>query len=238
MGPLPAYWQASRRNSSQLHEVLSTVLSERLVLICPDERRAGLASLCPERLISGIREAKGLEFHHVAVVDFFCSLSAQDQAAWARMLGEDTAAAAAAALDNPHMESQLKLLYTAVTRSSRSLIFMETSESVAGRAFFHWMDIMRLGEPLAGPDCDIVREVSAGGMLMSSGELLALGLDLAVAASSEESLETAQSFLAKAAKYFARAGTTTMLMFERFCTCLRANSAMCPRVKILILEWG
>ena len=51
MGPLPAYWLASRRNSSQLHEVLPTVLSERLVLICPDEGREDLASLCPEGLV-------------------------------------------------------------------------------------------------------------------------------------------------------------------------------------------
>ena len=76
-------------------------------------------------------------------------------------------------------ESQLKLLYTAISRGSCSLIFMETSESVARTDFCQWVDIVRLGEQLAGADCDVVREMSAGGVRMSSGELLALGLDLA-----------------------------------------------------------
>jgi hypothetical protein len=211
-GPLPAYWQTSTSTSSSMHTVLSTVSSERLVFICPDQRREELASLNPERLVLGIREAKGLEFPHVAVVDFFCSLTLQDQAVWVLILGEDRASAAVAALDNPQVELQLKLLYTAVTRSSRSLIFVETAASAAGTAFCQWLEITGLGEQLAGPDSEIAREMSAGGMLMSSGELLARGLELAVVSGSEESLAARQSLLSNAAKCFERAGATSVLI--------------------------
>jgi hypothetical protein len=216
-GPLPAFWQASS-SSSSLQTILSTVSSERLVFICPDKKREELASLSPERLVLGIREAKGLEFAHVAVVDFFCSLAFQDQAAWVRILGENRAAAAAAARDNPQVESQLKLLYTAVTRSSRSLIFVETAESVAGTAFCLWLETMGLGEPLAGPDSEIALEMSGGGMLMSSGEQLAQGLELAVVAASEESLVARESLLSNAAKCFERAGVTPMIIISELCS--------------------
>jgi hypothetical protein len=248
MGPLPAFWQASSSSSSSsLQELISAVSGERLVLVCPDERRDGLAPLCPERLVFGIREVKGLEFHHVALVDFFCSLSYPDQAAWVRMLGEDRAAAAAAALANPQLESQLKLLYTAVTRSCRSLIFIETNESAAGTAFCQWLEKMRLGKPLAGLDCDFAREMSGGEMIMSSGELLTLGLDLAVAAMSEESLATRQSLLAKAAKCFTRAGATLICSLCTRSSRLHTMRAGTKNIQIAhtlptqhaqCLEWG
>ena len=205
-GPLPAYWRPSRSGGATLRSVLSALPLERLVVVCPDERQQGLASLLPETLVFGVREAKGLEFAHVAVVDFFCGLSARDQAVWARMLSDDPAAAAAAAAANPQAELQLKRLYTAVTRSSRCLIFAEREESAAGTAFFRRMEGARLIEPLAEPGCEVARELSAGGVAMGSGELGALGLELAVAASGAESVATALSLLAKAARCFARAG--------------------------------
>jgi hypothetical protein len=210
-GPLPAFWLTSRLQNNSLLQVLSAVPnSERLVLVCPDERREGLALLCHDHLVFGIKEAKGLEFHHVAVVDFFCGLSSRDQAAWVRILGEDKGIAVSAARDNPQVESQLKLLYTAVTRTSRSLIFVETVKSVAGAAFCQWLKKTRLGEPLAVPDCESALDGSVRQMPMGSGELLALGLNLAVSAESEELLAFSQSLLAKAAQCFARAGAVLM----------------------------
>ena len=38
----------------------------------------------------------------------------------------------------PKNENQLKLLYTAITRCSKQLLFAETFESTAGRAFCKW----------------------------------------------------------------------------------------------------
>ena len=213
-GPLPAFWLNDRPHNNSLHQVLSSVSnSERLVIVCPDERREVLSLCCPERLVFGIKEAKGLEFHHVAVVDFFSSLSSRDQAAWVRVLGVNRVAAAEAARNNPQVESQLKLLYTAVTRSSRSLIFVETAKSVAGTAFCLWLETMRLGQPLAGPDCEFLPEMLAGEVPMDGGELLALGLDLAVSAASEELLATSRSLLAKAAQCFTRAGASLVLIY-------------------------
>ena len=52
--------------------------SQRLVVLCPE---AALSRLCPDHLVFGIREAKGLEFPDVALVDFFCSLPEPDQRA-------------------------------------------------------------------------------------------------------------------------------------------------------------
>ena len=67
-GPLPAYWRPSRSGGATLRSVLSALPLERLVVVCPDERQQGLASLLPETLVFGVREAKGLEFAHVAHV--------------------------------------------------------------------------------------------------------------------------------------------------------------------------
>ena len=43
---------------------------------------------------------------------------------------------------------QLKLLYTGMTRSRNSLLFVETNPSVAGRAFFSWLQAKQLADPV------------------------------------------------------------------------------------------
>eukprot|EP00961_Rhodomonas_salina_P049804 669317-Rhodomonas_salina.1 len=63
---------------------------EGMVLLTPDERSAQLQELCGEQqLVLGVREAKGLEFEEVAVVDVFCSLSKHLQHCWKAMLLAD-----------------------------------------------------------------------------------------------------------------------------------------------------
>jgi len=55
------------------------------------------------------------------------------------------------------METQLKLLYTAVTRSCARLIFAETRSSAAGDTFFRWLEGLQLAARVA-----VKREQGAG----------------------------------------------------------------------------
>jgi hypothetical protein len=87
----------------------------------------------------------------------------------------------------PHMEAQLKLLYTAITRSCRTLTFAETSESKAGAAFFRWLQDKDLAEPLT--ETDEINDWAAGAGEYNFEEWCrAQGLTLAATAVSEESL--------------------------------------------------
>ncbi|KAJ1443989.1 P-loop containing nucleoside triphosphate hydrolase protein [Ochromonadaceae sp. CCMP2298] len=135
----------------------------RIVVLCRDEQFRGegdqgghgqgeslggeLSTLVPEETLAlGIRASKGMEFPDVLLLNFFCDLPASEQRAWKRRLidGEKEGPNIP-----PQMETQLKLLYTAVTRSCARLIFAETRFSAAGDAFFRWLDRQQLAERMA-----------------------------------------------------------------------------------------
>ena len=87
-------------------------------------------------LVYGIREAKGLEFQEVILVDFFCDIPASLQKLWRDLLlGRDVSDI----ICRPEIEGQLKLLYTAATRCIQRLYFAETASSLAGDAFVRWI---------------------------------------------------------------------------------------------------
>ena len=202
-GPRPAFWRPGGAGAAaaSLDGVLSR--SQRLVVLCPDEQQAALSRLCPDHLVFGIREAKGLEFRDVALVDFFASLPETDQRVWRLILrgGDEHGSggpAGPAPNEHPQVEMQLKRLYTAVTRSCCRLILVERRASCAGEAFFRWLEAEGLAEPLAAAD---VEEEA----LVTADELRAQGVDLALAATSEEG-PASQSLLHKAVKCFKRAG--------------------------------
>ena len=84
----------------------------------------------------GIREAKGLEFRDVIILDFFGRIGNKlHNKAWKNLLLGDTSKKmnfSSAYLDIPiSMELELKLLYTAITRSCDRLFFIETKDSQA-----------------------------------------------------------------------------------------------------------
>jgi hypothetical protein len=200
-GPRPAFWRPGGAAAASLGEVLAR--SQRLVVLCPDEQQEALARACPDRLVFGIREAKGLEFPDVALVDFFHSLPEPDQRVWRLLLrgGDEGGAGGPAGLApyaHPQVEMQLKRLYTAVTRSCHRLILVETRASLAGEAFFRWLEAEGLAEPLAAAGA----EEEA---LVTADELRAQGVDLALAAASEAG-PMVRSLLHKAVLCFARAG--------------------------------
>ena len=76
------------------------------------------------------------QFPDVVILDFFASIPGEaDQKAWVKLIkdklidGEGTKKA-------PHLESQIKSLYTAITRCCDRLVFVETKETKAGKEFF------------------------------------------------------------------------------------------------------
>lgn len=87
--------------------------------------------------VIGIRDSKGLEFRDVVIVDFFSDLEAEAQKAWRELLRDRDISTIKPGF--PQLEGHLKLLYTAITRTSRRLFFVETKPSIAGRAFFRWL---------------------------------------------------------------------------------------------------
>jgi hypothetical protein len=90
------------------------------------------------RLVLGIREAKGLDFPEVVIVDFFRCLDERQQASWKDLLKASPSDGFCD--EHPEIETHLKLLYTAVTRSQRRLNFVETVSSKAGSAFFRRLE--------------------------------------------------------------------------------------------------
>jgi hypothetical protein len=88
--------------------------------------------------VLGIREAKGLDFSEVVIVDFFRCLDERQQASWKQLL--QASPCDGFCNEHPEVETHLKLLYTAVTRSQRRLNFVETVSSKAASAFFRRLE--------------------------------------------------------------------------------------------------
>jgi hypothetical protein len=80
-------------------------------------------------------------------VDFFCNIPAADQKYWKELLSGGLSDGRGTIIA-PQVESQLKMLYTAITRCCDRLIFAETRSSVAGSLFFRYMKSLQLAEPL------------------------------------------------------------------------------------------
>jgi hypothetical protein len=91
-----------------------------------------------DTVVLSIRDAKGLAFPDVILVDFFKRLPEQQQKPW-RLLLQGKLAKASEQAGFPEVELQLKQLYTAITRCSQRLFFVETAASDAGQAFFRFI---------------------------------------------------------------------------------------------------
>ena len=73
------------------------------------------------------------------ILDFFAIIPDKHQAAWATLIKSDPAnklEIASTGKSAPYLESQIKLLYTAMTRCCDRLVFVETKKTKAGVAFF------------------------------------------------------------------------------------------------------
>lgn len=139
------------------------------------------------------------------IVDFFSQIPASEQKWWKKLNTIHPAAdgsgsgsvSGALEYEFPQMETQLKLLYTAITRCCNRLVFVETRESVAGTAFFRWLKDSQLAEQLVIEASEDVQEV-----FMSNDEWRVRGIELAMSADGSN----ARTLLRNAVKCFDRAG--------------------------------
>jgi len=129
--------------------------------------------------VLGIRAAKGLDFAEVVLVDFFKCLDAQQHKSWKKML--QSSPPPGFRDNHPEVETQLKLLYTAVTRPQQRLTMIETAPSKAASSF---LAALRNKTKLVELSTNSTIETH----LLTPDEWLARGLDFALEASGHTSL--------------------------------------------------
>ena len=110
---------------------------EGVAIITHDDAVSNTKQRLGYPLVFGICEAKGLEFESVIVLDFFIWFPSAVQKPFRELLLDRNTIDAS--IDCPELEGYLKLLYTGVTRCIQRLLFVETSKSPSGDAFFRWI---------------------------------------------------------------------------------------------------
>lgn len=137
-------------NTKQLALLLSDKLKGTVVLVHDESSHYWRQALEDYKLVYGIREAKGLEFKSVMILNFFQELPSYLHKPWRNLLlnreGLDFE------VKHPLVGTQLKLLYTGITRCIERLFFVETSSSIAGDAIVRWLTTssVKKVEPAAG----------------------------------------------------------------------------------------
>lgn len=119
----------------------------------------------------GIRDAKGLEFRDVVILDFFLHIKKDKvlQRAWKDLL----IPRANEVLEVPvSMELELKLLYTAITRSCDRLFFIETQ---ASQAYNAWCRRLKDDELAKQINSDVLGERG----VMTTDDWMIEGIDIA-----------------------------------------------------------
>jgi len=176
VGPRPAIFQnmGSREELKDLVYKIQGIV----VLAMNDSDVEELTELLgKEIVVLSIRDSKGLEFAEVCIVDFFRNLPREHQRAWKLLMkGSDDAHKQPGFSE---IETHLKQLYTAITRCSKRLFFVEQSESEAGTEFVRELT-RRRDEPL------LVQQsvADAEGIIKTRDEWNALGVDRATLAES------------------------------------------------------
>eukprot|EP00546_Thalassionema_frauenfeldii_P011581 CAMPEP_0178925970 /NCGR_PEP_ID=MMETSP0786-20121207/18238_1 /TAXON_ID=186022 /ORGANISM="Thalassionema frauenfeldii, Strain CCMP 1798" /LENGTH=1471 /DNA_ID=CAMNT_0020600971 /DNA_START=303 /DNA_END=4718 /DNA_ORIENTATION=+ len=150
----------------------------------------------------GIRDAKGLEFRDVIILDFFGGIPDKvHNKAWKDVLLGDSSKKAkisSSFLDLPvSMELELKLLYTAITRSCDRLFFIETKKS---QSFDAWRRCLKKDD-LA---IEIKSEVIGDKGVMTADDWLIEGIEIASQVSDSEVSE-AKRMLLRAIDHFQKA---------------------------------
>lgn len=192
-GPRPGFFKNMRMPA--LQSLLNR--NEGVVLLTHDEE----VDVLKERLdnkkyfVLGIREAKGLEFPDIFITNFFSPLPQDQQKSWKAMLLKEDEAGLKPGF--PELETQLKLLYTATTRCSKRLFFVETEESIAGKSFFRWLTT----KELAG-----AQEAAKVEKVLTPDEWKSRGVDFCILAEVQETPDAALEWLERAKDDFGRVG--------------------------------
>jgi len=192
----------------QLSSLLKSSLQGAVVLT-HDESAPKWKEKLGYELVYGIREAKGLEFKTVIILDFFAEIEERLQKPWRNLLkgnrqGDDFE------VQYPIVETHLKLVYTAVTRCIEQLFFAETTSSFAGEAALkRYLTTPReKGEVLA----TVNKVDDLKSMEMTNDQFCVLGIDNAeLASSSEIEYEEALAFLKRSEYCFDKASNSELL---------------------------
>jgi len=204
-GPRPGLIQ-------KMSNTMLTQLVERIdgvVLLTHDEKVDEIRKVVgDEVMVFGIRYSKGLEFPHVIIVDFFSSLPESDQKAWKSLLSirsDQVSGVEKLKDESPEVETQLKLLYTAITRCSKRLFLAERESSIAGNQFFKWSKMKKDDQPPLSVE-QSVDDVDR--LQKTADEWVASGVECGMQAETEmeNDLEKARFWLKRAAADFTKGG--------------------------------
>lgn len=174
---------------------LSTLLADKLrgtVVLVHDNSAYYWRQALGYTLVYGIREAKGLEFKSVILLNFFSELAPSDQKPWRNLLlnreGMDFET------KYPIVGTHLKLLYTGITRCIEKLFFVETVKSIAGDTVVRWLISTSMTKQSGGhafATKNNINDIEA--MAMTADEFITEGFNNAEMAESTE-LDLEQSF--------------------------------------------
>jgi hypothetical protein len=202
-GPRPGIFHDI--SSQRLKELVSRI--DGVVLLTHDDQVPTLQALVgTTTLVFGIRDSKGLEFPHVILVDFFSKLAEEHQKPWRELLTIrelQTDASSRVKTAVPEVETQLKLLYTAITRCSKRLFFAETSTGIASNAFIKWATFQKNGQPSLCVK-QVVDDVER--MVKTADEWRSSGVGFGMEADNVEDPEQASKWLTRAIYDLQRGG--------------------------------
>ena len=157
-------------------KLLSSLLAGKMngtVVLTSDESAPRWKRVLDYELVMGIRESKGLEFKSCIILDYFADLPSNLQKPWRELLLQ-RADANFFERDYPLVETQLKLLYVAVTRTIERLLFVETSSSIAGDAAIRWLCCKTEDTPALVTRNNVM---DIEGMSLSAHDFLSLAID-------------------------------------------------------------
>ena len=181
--------------ANQLATLLSDKLNGTVVLVHDESADYWRKALGDYKLVYGIREAKGLEFKSVMILDFFSELPSSLHKPWRNLLldreGQDFETKYSL------VGNHLKLVYTGITRCIERLFFVETSSSIAGDTIVRWLKQNSLATK------NNVNDIEA--MAMTSDEFLREGFNNAEQGESAEELDSAYIALDRAVWCFEQA---------------------------------
>jgi len=166
-------------------KLLSSLLAGKMngtVVLTSDESASRWKRVLDYELVMGIRESKGLEFKSCIILDYFADLPSNLQKPWRELLRQ-RADANFFERDYPLVETQLKMLYVAVTRTIERLLFVETSSSIAGDAAIRWLCNKKEGIPALATRNNVM---DIEGMSLSEHDFLSLAIDNIQAVESPE----------------------------------------------------
>ena len=195
---------------AKLKELVGMI--DGIVLLTHDEHVQALKEVVGAHvLVFGIRYSKGLEFPHVVIVDFFKDLTQPHQKAWKTLLSirsdQDNPEIEKLKDNAPEVETQLKLLYTAITRCSKRLFFAETKSSKAGDAFRKWCTVTDEEKQMAVEQTvEFVERLEK-----SPDEWAASGVNCGMEADSSEELENSEMWLKQARFDFEKANSSELI---------------------------